>query len=177
MKFRQVSPEVFVATDGVVAIDRGDLAALRAQALTNPSRKARICAHPSVGDALHEMVIVHMSGAYVRPHKHPRKSESFHMIEGRLDIVLFDDVGQVDRVIALAADGPGSLFYRLSECRFHTVVPRSDVVVFHEVTNGPFDRSETVFAAWAPDESDVSGIAQFASDLEERVSAVRVRTS
>lgn len=170
MKFRQVSPEVFVATEGVLSVSRTDLADLRAQALANPSRKARICAHPSVTDTLHEMLIVHVRGAYVRPHKHPRKSESFHMIEGQLDIVLFDDAGHVERLIPLAAEGEGSLFYRLSDCRFHTVIPRSEVVVFHEVTNGPFDRSETVFAEWAPADDDQPAIARFAADLEHSLS-------
>jgi hypothetical protein len=35
---------------------------------------------------------------------------------------------------------------------FHTVLPLDDVVVFHETTNGPFEKSDALLAEWAPSE-------------------------
>lgn len=165
-RFEQINPEVYVARGPFLSIGREDIEELKSLAAKNPSRKARLCAHPSAKDPLHEMLIVHMRGAYVRPHKHIGKSESFHMIEGRLDIALFDDAGKVRQVLDLCANrGPGSLYYRLSDSWFHTVIPRSEVVVFHETTNGPFDRKDTVFAPWAPEEGDSIGIEAFSNRL------------
>lgn len=36
------------------------------------------------------MLIVMAKGSYIRPHKHKNKSESFHIIEGLLDVIVFD---------------------------------------------------------------------------------------
>jgi hypothetical protein len=52
---------------------------------------------------------------------------------------------------------------------FHTLIIRSDVLVFHETTNGPFDRRDTVFAPWAPQDGDVNAVSTFMADLDDRV--------
>ena len=50
---------------------------------------------------------------------------------------------------------PGkAFFYRLMEPCFHTVLVNTPHALFHETTNGPFDRGDTEFAAWAPAEGD-----------------------
>jgi hypothetical protein len=46
---------------------------------------------------------------------------------------------------------------------------RSEVLVFHETTGGPFRRADTEFASWAPDDTDVLAVGRFLADLEERV--------
>ena len=78
------------------------------------------------------------------------------MIEGSLKIVLFDDTGAIDQVIVMSAeraDEAASVFYRLSAPQYHTVIPLTDYVVFHETTNGPFRREDMEFASWAPAET------------------------
>lgn len=149
--FRRVNDEVFYTDDPLTRITANDIAFLKSEAAKTPRRRARVCAHPDVEDRLHEMLIVHAVGNYVQPHKHIGKSESFHIIEGRLRVILFDDEGTKTGDVEMGDLSSGRAFYyRLSEDRFHTVVPETDWVVFHEVTNGPFERSETVFATWAP---------------------------
>ncbi|MBX9633944.1 MAG: hypothetical protein K2X44_03095, partial [Magnetospirillum sp.] len=73
----------------------------------------------------------------------------------------------------LSAPGHGLPYYfRLSESRYHTMVVRSDVVVYHEITGGPFNRADTQFAPWAPSDRDSPEmIAAFAGDLERRLDA------
>ncbi len=151
LKFRKVNDEVFYADAPVVKITADTIAFLKARAAENSRRTARLCAHPDVDDGLHEMLIVHSRGACVPPHKHPGKSESFHVIEGRLKVVIFDDDGTKAEEITMGEVGSGLVFfYRLCEERYHTVIPETDWVVFHEVTNGPFDPAQTVFAPWGP---------------------------
>ena len=155
MAFIKESDEVYYTDGPILTVEGSDIQFLKDRARENPRRRVRLCAHPDVNDTLHEMLIVHANSNYVQPHKHLGKSESFHIIEGRLCIVLFDDNGNATGEIPMAEAGSGQAFYyRLSESRFHTVVPLSDWVVFHEVTNGPFDRTETVFAPWAPADDD-----------------------
>ncbi|ARJ66505.1 hypothetical protein WV31_12915 [Magnetospirillum sp. ME-1] len=148
---KRVSAEVVYSTVAVTKVDRAAIAWLKELAMENPRKRVRLCAHADTSDILHEMLIVHAKGAYVRPHRHPGKSESFHLIEGSLSVFILDEDGVVTERIDMAADDPAKpFFYRLSQPLYHTVVPTSDLVVFHETTNGPFHREETIFGPWSP---------------------------
>ncbi len=154
--FKKINDEVYVSETEVTTVRTTDINFLKDQARQNPRKRVRLCAHASAEDSLHEMLIVHAKGNYVPPHRHHGKSESFHMIEGSLKIVLFDDAGAIDRVIVMSADRAdqaASMFYRLSAPQYHTVIPLTDWAVFHETTNGPFRREDMEFAPWAPAET------------------------
>jgi cupin fold WbuC family metalloprotein len=167
--FERVNDEVYYAGQGVVAIGDEELEYVKARARENPRRRARICTHPSTDSPLHEMFIVHESGAYVRPHAHAVKAESFFLIEGRCDVVLFDDGGGVAAVIPVGT-GPGlKRYYRIPERLYHTQLVRSEWLVFHEVTSGPFVRAEMLAAPWSPDDADSEAVAAYVADLERRV--------
>ncbi len=155
MKFKVINKEVLYALDAFTNVDGGDIELLKDKASKNPRKRIRFCAHKDTNDTLHEMLIIHSKGAYVRPHKHLNKSESFHIIEGKLKVVVFDEEGGVVESINMGEYSTGDVFYyRLSENCFHTVVPISDIVVFHETTNGPFEREDIIFAPWAPKEDE-----------------------
>jgi cupin fold WbuC family metalloprotein len=164
----KLNDEVLVASSPLVQLGREDIEALKQRALGNPRRRIRICAHPDTADRLHEMLIVHTRGAYVRPHKHLQKSESVHIIEGEVDVVFFDDAGAVTEVVRMGDYGSGrKFFYRVGGPRYHTLLITSEFLVFHEVTNGPFRREDTVFAPWGPEEADTAACAA----LQQRVAA------
>lgn len=147
---RKESDEVLYPAEEVVLIDGADLSELKRLALINPRKRIRLCTHRSPDAALHEMFIVHTNETYVRPHKHVGKAESFSIIEGRVDVVIFHDDGSIRQVIEMAAPGAGlPFYYRLADPIFHTLLIRSEVLVFHEVTQGPFLREQSVFAEWA----------------------------
>jgi cupin fold WbuC family metalloprotein len=166
----RLGDEIFVARDPIVFIGDEEIAFLKERAGASDRQRARICAHKSPGDALHEMFIAMTSLSYVRPHRHRAKSESFHVVEGRVDVVLLDDSGDISGVIELGAAGTGrSRYYRLDESRFHTLLIRSDLLVLHEVTNGPFDRRLTEFAPFAPEESDHAAAAAYRMRIAEQV--------
>lgn len=155
LKFEKLNDEVLYTTEPVTQVYVADIARLKEMAKRNPRKRIRLCGHPNAEDALHEMLIVHSRGNYVPPHRHPGKSESFHIIEGALTVIIFSDAGDVTDVIPMEPTGSDkAFFYRLSESRYHTVIPTSDMVVFHETTNGPFRRKDMEFAPWAPDEND-----------------------
>jgi|SRR5437868_3340236 len=167
---RTVSEEVLVADEDIAQLDAGDLEQLKAAAAANARRRIRICAHRDPSEPLHEMVIVHMRGVYVRPHKHLGKTESIHVVEGLADVVFFDDAGGVLDVIPIGASNSGRVFYyRLAAPSYHTFVVSSEFFVFHEVTNGPFHREDTVFPPWAPEEDDAARVARFQERLASAV--------
>ncbi len=170
MNVRKVNEEVFIAEDPIVRLGDEEIAFLKRQAQANTRKRARICAHKSNDDALHEMVIAIWTSSYIHPHKHIGKSESFHIIEGEVDIAIFDEAGTVVDVIELGAMGSGRKFYyRLSERAFHTLLIRTDYLVVHEVTNGPFDRDRTVLAPFAPSEDEVHQVRDYMRRVSDAV--------
>ena len=171
LHFDEVGEEILYTKDPVTKVDKADIDFLKTRAITNRRRRIRLCAHPDVGDSLHEMLIVHHAGNYVPPHKHPGKSESFHMVEGVLKIVLFRDDGAISEIITLDASGSeGFFYYRLSVSLYHTVIPISEVVVFHETTNGPFHREDMLIPEWAPvDSEDETVIKEYMIRLNKNI--------
>jgi cupin fold WbuC family metalloprotein len=168
---RVASPEVLVASGGVVRVTAADVAEVVARGAGSPRKRARLCAHPSPADALHEMLICLARETYVRPHRHAGKSESFHIIEGELDVVLFDDAGAVRDVIAMGPYQSGrAFFYRLMEPCFHTVLVKTPFALFHETTNGPFDAADTEFAEWSPPEGGTAA-GEYIDRLRGEISA------
>src|SRR5689334_9781804 len=108
----------------IFSVAQSQVETLKQQSLLAPRQVMRICLHSSPKAALHEMLIVHQQSAYVRPHKHLNKSESFHVIEGELDVFIFDDNGQVIKRLSMGEYRSNKLFcYRLSVPLFHTVLP------------------------------------------------------
>jgi cupin fold WbuC family metalloprotein len=165
----QKSPGVFVAEGPISTIGPWDIAMLREAAEKTPKKRARINAHPDSDDPLHEMIIAIGQESYIRPHKHPGKSESFHILEGAVDIVIFDDGGDITRLVPLSAPGGESaFFYRMKRPFFHTLIIKSEVLVVHEITNGPFRAEGTVFADFAPAEDDAPASRAYRAALERR---------
>lgn len=168
---RKLSDEVLVADEDLLRIDSATLERLKRDAAANARNRIRICAHHDVDDPLHEMLIVHARGVYVRPHKHVGKTESMHVVEGAADVVFFDDDGNVREIVPIGERGSGRTFYyRLASPCYHTLLVATDFLVFHEVTNGPFRREETLFPPWAPDEDD-PGVVDFQTQLLAAVRA------
>ena len=174
MSLTRKSAEVFLADGPISAIGDTDIELLREAARSAPRRRARINAHPDNKDGLHEMFIAIDRDSYIRPHKHPGKSEAFHIVDGAVDIVVFNDDGDIVRVVPLAARGaPGTFYYRMSEPFFHTLIIHSDQLIVHEITNGPFNPEGTVFADFAPPDADAGAVAAYRGELERRAAKFR----
>ena len=166
----KISEEVFVSEESIVKIGPEEISFLKKRASASPRKRARICAHRDNGDSLHEMLIAISCDSYIHPHKHLGKSESFHIIEGEVNIAIFDDMGDIREVVEMGPPGSGRcFFYRISEPLFHTLNIRSDVLVVHETTNGPFDKTQSVLAPFAPQESDAEASRKYAEKVAESV--------
>lgn len=172
-KYRFQNAEVIYSDLEIVTAAREDMLHLQGLASENPRRRVRLCAHRSPEDSLHEMLIIHERDAYVRPHKHPRKIESMHVISGQVDVVIFDELGTVTRIIEMGDYASGLVFYyRMDRPVFHTLIIRSDVLVFHETTDGPFAAGASVFPDWAPDGSDIVLAKRYIQDLDLHIQSL-----
>ncbi len=153
INIRRESAEVLYPDEDIVVITPADIQELKRLALLNPRQRVRLCTHRSPNDRLHEMVIVHTRDCYVRPHKHLQKAESMAILEGDVDVLLFHDDGSIRRIIQLGAMDTGKIFYqRLPEGMYHTLIIKTEFLVFHEIIEGPFLRENTIFPEWAPAE-------------------------
>lgn len=170
----QKSPEVFLTEGPIAAVGQAELNTLKSAVKASPKKRARINTHPGGEDALHEMIIAIDRNSYIRPHKHPGKSEAFHIVEGEVDIVVFTDEGEIDRVVETGAPGGRHPFYyRMSNAFFHTLIIRSNLLIVHEITNGPFRPEATVFADFAPNDRDADKAEAYQRELVRRVAALQ----
>ncbi len=94
MRLQKRSASTFVAQSAISQISERDLMLLRETARIAPSRRARMDPHSH-------------ANSYHRPHRHPAKSEFFHLFEGAVDVVLFDDtLGATNRTPDLRPIAP-----------------------------------------------------------------------
>jgi cupin fold WbuC family metalloprotein len=139
------------------------------EAALSPRRRMNHNFHADAADNPHRFLNILLSGTYIRPHRHlePPKSESFLVLEGRADVVTFDDAGHILARYRLgAATEEGRLWgVDLSPGVWHTIVARTRRVVCFEVKPGPWlPSSDKEFAPWAPAEGE-SGVSAYLASL------------
>jgi cupin fold WbuC family metalloprotein len=160
---------IFYSTEDAAAVDPQWYEKLKGHAYEADKKRARLCLHHDPDEPLHEMVIVFHRDTVVRPHRHHAKSESFHIVFGELDVVLFDDYGVPTRRIEMGPGGSGKVqIYRLNRPIWHAVIVRSEYACIHEVTNGPFRAEDNDFAPWAPEADEP--LRLFLAEAVERLS-------
>ena len=170
MNLLKINDEVFYAQDAVITIGAKEINFLKDAAKTSSRQRSRICTHSGPNDLIHEMFICITSKSYIRPHKHLTKTESFYVIEGEVDVVMFDDFGNIVAVTQLAEPGrEKNSYFKMTEHLFHTLVLRSECLILHEVTNGPFISDESLLASFSPPEDAKAEGIKFLSDLKEKV--------
>jgi cupin fold WbuC family metalloprotein len=113
--------------------------------------------HDGAADNPHRFLNVLLRGTYIRPHRHlaPPKSETFLVLEGVAEAILFDDGGAISARYALGAETPEGRLWGidLPAGVWHTVLPRTERVVCFEVKPGPWEpATDKEFALWAPAE-------------------------
>jgi len=166
---RLFNEEVYFTKDDVVKVKRSIINFLKSKSLKNKRKRIRLCAHKNIKDELHEMFIVHNKGIYIRPHKH-LKEESLHVISGRADIILLNENGSIKNLIHIGEYSSGNDFYfRLPPSYYHTMIIKSDFLIFHETKAGPFDKKNTTFAPWAPEETDIEKVTIFQRSLKTKI--------
>jgi len=125
---------------------------------------ARISMHQSPESDLHNMIILQHNGTYVIPHKHLGKGETYHLIEGSQSVFIFDEAGNIISRCDMSLES--NCLYRIGKNYFHTFIPTSDYVIFHESKIGPFIREgDSIFAPWAPTGDDKASVKIFMDNL------------
>lgn len=157
---------VFYMDEDIVEVGSKQLESLKIAAKNSTLRRSRLCLHRNTSDQVQEMVIAFCKDSYVRPHRHINKSESFHIIDGELIVVFFNNDGHVTKKIEMGPVESSKIFiYRLNSSIWHTIIPISDYVLLHETTAGPFVKSEADYPEWAPKDVDLIEVKKFLKNV------------
>ena len=149
--------EVLYPNEDFVCVSKKDLTLLKQLAYKNVRKRVRLCIHKNPNERLQEMFIVHTKECFVRPHYHINKSESLFVIEGTADLIIFNKFGEIKKVVELSCNtNDGFIFHRQDAGTIHMIIIKSDYFIFHEVTEGPFRRTDTIFPQWAPEGNLIS---------------------
>lgn len=151
------------------SVGKQDIAHFKRMALKSPRNRYRLCLHSDQTHQTQEMIICLKGFNYFHPHFHPvNRSESYHMIEGVLDVYLLDEKGGLIEIIKLGAPGTAEVgtesrdfMYRLSAPIYHLMIPRSEWIVYHEITTGPWNDEAVYYAPFAPSGEDWEEVEKF----------------
>ncbi len=162
--------EVYISNQKIFSLNNKDINELINKAKLTSRNRVRFCSHSSTDEIVHEMFIVHPKGAYVRPHKHLNKIESMIILDGEADYVLFDEIGGVQEIIPMGDYQSDKPFYQSTRTeQFHSLIIHSKWLIFLEVTQGPFNREDTIFAEWSPIESEKEKIIEFMKKVKKSI--------
>jgi cupin fold WbuC family metalloprotein len=173
-QYERLTEEMCRARPGVVAVGRVDLEYLKSEVHKTTRKRIRLCIHQTDDALMHEMFVVYTGMTYVRANLHVGKDESLHILEGEADFIFFDMLGNILDVVPLGDKHSGrNFFIRVPQGVFHTIIMRSEHLIIHEATPGPFDRSETLWAPWSPLDSDAEQVYLYQRELEEKLARFR----
>jgi cupin fold WbuC family metalloprotein len=161
-------PDILRATAECPAITSEIIGELKRRAAVSPRRRARWCAHSDNAADTQEMVIVLTKDSCIPPHRHPDRSETLCVLEGRAKAWFFDEAGRVLRCLHMTPPTEGGTFlYRAKPDEFHTLELETEFFVFLETTKGPFKPGATEVAAFAPAEMNTDAYAVFVGGLKQ----------
>jgi len=134
-------------------------------------KNIRVCLHSGPEELFHNMIILENRGEYYRPHKHKKKSDSIHIIEGDMALFSFDEQGRVIDACRLSIHE--NFIYRVEDNMYHVVMPLSQTVIYHESKLGPFlGDKDKVFPKWAPDGRDKDAAVSYNQRLLKQLSRI-----
>ena len=165
IRTKEITKETYFCDEAVGKIGEVEIDFLKSKVPHNPRARARMCFHKDTNAALQEMFVVYVPETYNRPNKH--QVESLHILEGAADFIFFDENGKVTQVLPLGDRGSGKQSYcRIPEQVYHTLFIRTPAIVIHEARLGPFQKADTIFAPWSPEEGTPQ-VEPWLKDLEK----------
>ena len=155
------------AESDIVTVNSSLYEELKHRALGTPFGRYRFCLHKDHSSPIQEMIIALKKDSYVQPHRHPdNRIESYSILEGELDVLIFDDLGKVKKIVRLNSNREGAKLIRIGNNNWHMPIPKSDWVIYHEILQGPFDKDKVVeYASWAPGQEKLKLVEIFLKEL------------
>ena len=140
----------------------------------------RICIHRDPSDKHHDMVLLQKRKDFYKPwyenkkmgtfpHKHITKGETYHLIKGKMACVTFNNKGKINFASILKPND----IYRTPTNVYHTQVPLTNYIIYHESTLGPFKKNNSAFPRWADKfKNNKKEILKFQKNLKKKLGKV-----
>ncbi|HRI93491.1 MAG TPA: WbuC family cupin fold metalloprotein [Accumulibacter sp.] len=150
-------------------IDQALLDSVSGEASRSPRQRKNRNFHADDAAPAHRLLNAIEPGSYLMPHRHldANKDETMIVLRGRLGVVFFDELGQVQQTAVLAPMGP-ICGVDIPHGVYHTVLALDPGTVVLEAKGGPYlPLTEAERAPWAPAEGAPQAAA-YALSLRER---------
>lgn len=138
-------------------IHAAQLQDLTIDALHADRGRANLNIHESLDADVQRLFIATSRDTYIRPHRHsePHKWEFFVVLEGRMDLLVFDNVGTILERCRLSPNDTRAV--EISPGQWHSYVCCQPGTLALEIKQGAYLPSKDEdLAPWAPDESSTA---------------------
>ena len=107
----------------------------------NNNTDVRICMHLSKRSKMQNMInLIHKKNFTTEPHKHLHKEEIYHLIKGKMKIEYFIKKKKFTAILEKNFN-----IFRMSKNTYHNIIPLSKMIIFHEIREGPFKKTDSIF--------------------------------
>jgi len=152
----------------LIKVSGGDLEKLAERAIGSPRRRTAMPLHEEAYVGPQALFNAMMPDSYLCPHLH-NKSEIWMPIRNRMDVILFDDYGDIVDVLNLSQDDEN--YVEIPVTTYHTVVAHPPISIFFNLSQAPYDpKKAKIFPSWAPREEENEKAQKYLRGLKERIS-------
>jgi cupin fold WbuC family metalloprotein len=139
------------------------------EAFQNPRKRMNHNFHENGEDLLQRMLNALEPGTYLPPHRHTDKVEIFLLLRGKVQVLLFDDTGEVTEIKQI---DPllGEYGVEIPAGIWHTIFVEECGSVIYEVKEGPYIPGKGVeFAPWAPTPENTLEVDNYMNSLRKLI--------
>ena len=145
-------PAILKNTKNFFTIDKKLIKNIKDEYHKSEKKISRLLVHNSPNDVVQEMIICFGKDSSIFPNCSHGKSESLNVLEGKMKLINFDNDGNVTNKINMEPIGQSNdpFMYRFNKCDWHVMIALSEIVVVHEILEGPFEASKNENPKWVP---------------------------
>ena len=105
---------------------------------------------------MHDIIISYDNSTYIAPNKHIGKSETICILEGKIEVFIFNDSGKCITAITLGEKSSGLPFMlRMPPNTWHGLRCISETpCIMKETISGPYSKESLMWADFAPSEEE-----------------------
>jgi cupin fold WbuC family metalloprotein len=130
------------------------LDALKDTAASATRARAHLNVHEELDANVQRLFIATQPDTYMRPHRHreAHKWEFFIVLQGRIDLLVFDELGELQQRVALSAEQTRAV--EVPPRTWHAYVCMAADTLAMEIKEGEYlPTEEQDFASWSPAEN------------------------
>lgn len=102
----------------------------------------RICLHTNNKQKLHCMIVVMGKKNKTKIHKHLSKTEYYYIHYGEMDLFIYDVKNNKYKKYSINSNS--SIMSKIINNTYHQIAPKTRVVIFSEIRNGPFKKNDSI---------------------------------